>query len=74
MAGAILILSALYAVLILIVRRANNTIELQQRTIRERTETLELLSAQMLKTEESHKKKIAFELHEGVAQTLAPSS
>ncbi len=71
MAGAILILSALYAVLILIVRRANNTIELQQRTIRERTETLELLSSQMLKSEESHKKKIAFELHEGLAQTLS---
>jgi len=71
MAGAILILSGLYAVLVLIVRRANNTIELQQRTIRERTETLELLSSHMLKSEESHKKKIAFELHEGLAQTLS---
>jgi len=71
MAGAILILSGLYAVLILIVRRANNTIELQQRTIHERTETLEALSAHMLKSEESHKKKIAFELHEGLAQTLS---
>ena len=71
MAGAILILSALYAVLVLIVRRANNTIELQQRTIQERTETLEVLSAQMLKSEESHKREIAFELHEGLAQTLA---
>jgi signal transduction histidine kinase len=71
MAGAILILSALYVVLVLIVRHANTTIKLQQRTIRERTETLELLSAQMLKSEESHKKKIAFELHEGLAQTLS---
>jgi signal transduction histidine kinase len=71
MAGATLILSALYAVLILIVRRANSTIELQQRTIRERTETLEVLSAHMLKREESYKKKIAFELHEGLAQTLS---
>lgn len=71
MAGAILILSALYAVLVLIVRRANNTIELQQRTIQERTETLEVLSAQMLKSEESHKQKLAFDLHEGLAQTLA---
>ncbi len=71
MAGAILILSALYAVLVLIVRRANTTIEFQQRTIRERTETLELLSAQMLKSEESQKKKLAIELHEGLAQTLA---
>lgn len=71
MAGAILILSALYAVLIVIVRRANHIIELQQRTIRERTETLEILSAHMLRSEESHKKKIAFELHEGLAQTLS---
>jgi hypothetical protein len=71
MIGAIMILSALYAALILIVRRAGNIIEMQQRTIRERTETLEVLSAQMLKSEESHKKRIAFELHEGLAQTLA---
>ena len=39
-AGAILILPALYAVLVAIVHRANNIIELQQRTIRERNETL----------------------------------
>ncbi|MGE5319531.1 MAG: sensor histidine kinase, partial [Hyphomicrobiaceae bacterium] len=71
MVGAVLILSSLYAVLLLIVRRASNIIEMQQRTIRERTETLELLSAQMLKSEESNKKKIAFELHEGLAQNLA---
>ena len=71
MAGAILILSALYAALVFIVLRANRTIELQQRTIRERTATLEVLSAHMLKSEESNKKKIAYELHEGLAQTLA---
>jgi signal transduction histidine kinase len=69
--GAILILSVLYAALVLVVRRAGNIIELQQRTIRERTQTLEVLSAQMLKGEESHKKRIAFELHEGLAQTLS---
>ena len=71
MAGATLVLSALYAVLIFIVRHAGRIIELQQHTIRERTETLEVLSAQMLRSEESHKKKIAFDLHEGLAQTLA---
>jgi signal transduction histidine kinase len=70
-AGAILILLALYATLVAIVHHANNTIELQQRTIRERNETLAALSAHMLKAEELHKQKIAFELHEGVAQTLA---
>ena len=71
MIGAILILSALYTVLIVVVRHANNTIETQQRTIHQRTETLALLAEHMLKTEESHKQKIAFDLHEGVAQTLA---
>ncbi|MEO8653957.1 MAG: histidine kinase [Ramlibacter sp.] len=70
-AGAILILLALYATLVAIVHHANNIIEQQQRTIRERNETLAALSAHMLKAEELHKQKIAFELHEGVAQTLA---
>jgi signal transduction histidine kinase len=71
LAGALLIMSALYAVLILVVRHANSTIELQQRTITERNETLARLADQMLKSEDSHKQKIALELHEGVAQTLA---
>jgi signal transduction histidine kinase len=71
MAGSLLIMSVLYAVLILIMRHAGKLVESQQRTIRERTETLELLSSQMLKNEESNRKKIATELHEGLAQTLA---
>lgn len=71
MAGALLILTALYAVLLLVVRRARNIIDSQNQTIRERTETLEILSARMLKNEESYKKKIALELHEGLAQTLS---
>jgi signal transduction histidine kinase len=71
MIGATLVLAALYGVLLLIVRRAARLIESQQRTIQERTQTLEMLSAQMLRSEESQKKKIAVELHEGLAQTLA---
>lgn len=70
-AGALLILTALYAALLLVVRRAHNIIKSQHQTIRERTETLEILSARMLKNEESNKKKIAIELHEGLAQTLS---
>jgi two-component system, NarL family, sensor kinase len=70
-AGALVIMLSLYVVLILIVRYASNVIEAQQRTISERNETLALLADHLLKTEESHKKKIAFELQEGVAQTLA---
>ncbi|MCI0516679.1 MAG: histidine kinase [Woeseiaceae bacterium] len=70
-AGVLLILTVLYAALLLVVRRARNIIESQHQTIRERTETLEILSARMLKSEESNKKKVAVELHEGLAQTLS---
>jgi signal transduction histidine kinase len=69
--GALLIMSGLYAVLLLVVRHANKIIERQQRTITERNQTLALLADDMLKAEDERKRKIAFELHEGVAQTLA---
>jgi signal transduction histidine kinase len=71
MAGSLFILTALYMALLLVVRRAHNIIKSQHQTIRERTETLEILSARMLKNEESNKQKIAIELHEGLAQTLS---
>jgi signal transduction histidine kinase len=57
--------------LLLVVRCAGAGIEQQQRAIRERSETLEFLSAHLLRSEESDKQKIAADLHEGVAQTLA---
>lgn len=69
--GATLILTMLYVILLLVVRRAAALVESQNQTIRDRTETLEILSARMLKSEESNKKKIAMELHEGLAQTLS---
>lgn len=68
--GVVLILGFLYAMLLLIVRRASRVIDVQQQTIRERTATLELLSAHLLAGEEHDKKKIAVDLHEGLAQTL----
>lgn len=71
LAGATLVLMMLYGTQLLVVRRASNIIEGQQRTIRERTASLELLSAQMLKNDESQRKKLALELHEGLAQTLS---
>jgi signal transduction histidine kinase len=70
LAGLAAILGILYVYLLFVVRRAAGVIERQQQTIRERTATLELLSAHMLSAEEEDKKSIAFELHEGVAQTL----
>jgi two-component system NarL family sensor kinase len=70
MAGVGLILILLYAGLILVVRRATGIIESQQNIIHERTAALESLSAQMLRSEETEKKKLAAVLHEGLAQTL----
>ena len=66
-----LLLAVLYGVLIMIMRHATKIIDSQQSTIRERTATLELLSAQMLKSGEIEKKRIASDLHEGLAQTLS---
>ncbi len=66
-----LLLAFLYSVLILIMRHATKIIESQQTTIRDRTTTLEMLSGRMLKSEEMEKKKIAVDLHEGLAQTLS---
>jgi signal transduction histidine kinase len=66
-----LLLAVLYGVLILIMRHAARIIESQQNTIRDRTATLEMLSAQMLKSGEIEKKKISSDLHEGLAQTLS---
>lgn len=69
--GAETILALLYAVLVLVVRRAHKIIDSQQQTIKERTALLETLSAQLISTEEQQKKKIATDLHEGLAQTLS---
>ena len=69
--GAEVMLALLYAVLVLVVRRARNVIEAQQKTIQERTRTLETLSRRLMKSEEVEKKKIATDLHEGLAQTLS---
>lgn len=55
----------------LLVQRGLNAIETQQHSISERTAALEMLSAQMLRRDEMSKKKLAFGLHEGLAQTLA---
>jgi signal transduction histidine kinase len=69
--GGELIMATLFATLVLVVRRANQHLDRQQQGIRKRAATLEILSNRLLDSDEQEKKKIAFELHEGLAQTLA---
>ncbi len=69
--GSEFIFALLYGILLLVVQRAKNIINTQQKDIQERTATLEVLSRQLLDSDEQHKKRIAFDLHEGLAQTLA---
>lgn len=61
----------LYALLLTVVHRAGRIIARQQLTIAERNKTLELLSAQLLDAQETERKRVAIELHEGIAQTLS---
>ena len=69
--GVVVILLLLYGLLLAIVRRVATTIEHQQTVIQERTHTLELLSSQLLHSQEHEKKGIARDLHEHIAQSLA---
>jgi len=70
-AGAVLIMAMLYVVLLMVVRYAARVISAQQQEIHDQTQSLERISARMLHTQEDEKRKIAFDLHEGVAQTLS---
>lgn len=67
--GAIFLL--LYGLLLTVVYRAGHIIKRQQLTISEHNKTLELLSAQLLDAQEKERKRVALELHEGIAQNLA---
>ena len=69
--GVTVIMFVLYMFQVFIVRRAANVITEQQETLRERSRTLEVLSAQLLNTDENDRKRIAGDLHEDVAQTLS---
>lgn len=71
LAGAEIILAILYFILLFVVGYAKNIIEAQHKTIQERTASLENVSKQLLKNTEKEKQKIAFNLHEGIAQTLS---
>lgn len=66
----IVVLAALYGVLLVIVRRSRRIIEAQEQTIREKSAILEELSKRNLRREERERKKVAADLHEGLAQSL----
>ena len=65
------VMGVLYLALLALLRQVRNVIELQQNQIRAHSQTLELLSARMLQHQEDEKKRIAFDLQEGIAQTLS---
>jgi signal transduction histidine kinase len=65
-----LIMALLYVALLMVVRYAARTISRQQQEIRDYAGALERISARILSTQEEEKKRIAFDLHESVAQTL----
>ena len=69
--GIALIMSILYGGLLYVVRRSERIIADQQQTILERNGTLQLLSARMLAAEDAERRRIATELHEEIAHTLA---
>jgi signal transduction histidine kinase len=69
--AATLIMGLLYLVLLAFVRWAEGIIARQQAQIREHARTLEVFSARMLQNQEEEKRRIAFDLHEGLAQTLS---
>lgn len=69
--GVVAVLSLLYIFLRVLVHKADKVIVDQYNTILSRSESLELLSAQLLTAEERERKKLAERLHEGLAQSLA---
>ncbi len=69
--AAMVIMGLLYLSLLAFVRYAAGIIERQQSQIQAHAHTLEVLSARMLAQQEDEKKRLAFDLHEGIAQTLS---
>jgi signal transduction histidine kinase len=69
--GIAAIMVILYSFLLYVVRRAAKIINDQRRTILERNETLEVLSARMMDADEAERRRVSRELHEEVAQTLS---
>lgn len=67
----LLVMLILYAFLVMAIKRSENIIESQNRETRESKKMLEFLTAKMINAQEDEKKRIAFELHEDVVQTIS---
>ena len=68
--GAIII-PLLWGAMLYFVSRTARIIAHQHETIRERNATLANLSAHMMQSEEAERRRVAIQLHEGIAQTLS---
>ncbi len=71
--SAIVIVSmfALYAFLLMHINRSENIINAQNSKTRERNRMLEYLTAKMINAQEDERRRIAYELHEDVVQTIS---
>ena len=67
----LILMSFLYFFLLLHIKRSERIIENQNRDTREKKKLLEFLTSKMITAQEDEKKRIAFELHEDVVQTLS---
>jgi len=69
--ASVLIMAMLYLSLVVIVRRIERLVVVQQDTLKERSSLLAVLSRRMLNGQELEKRRISAELHECVAQTIS---
>lgn len=65
-----LIMVALYGLVLAMARYADWLAQRSEETLRERSHSLALLSQQLISAQESDKQRIAYELHEGISQTM----
>ncbi len=67
----VFLMSILYFVLLFHIKRAERIITSQHRETQEKKKLLEYLTAKMINAQEDEKKRIAFQLHEDVVQTIS---
>ncbi len=71
LAGTAVVIGCVYLALLLLAHCAGRTIEAQRADIVEKNAMLERLSQQSMRREEGERRKLASELHEGLAQSLS---